>query len=284
MNSSDEIDVTTLFNAGSQNRENQGPLVAHMPVDKYSYEYNMNHKFRGKALIFNHEFFDLDFLKERKGTNVDRDSLMRTLKGLNFEVTDYNNFTTREIMDTLSKVAKEDHTDYDCICITVMSHGSTSFIFSKDTLYQHDSLWDHFTPDNCPTLAGKPKIFFIQACKGTGFDDGYTLPGTAITETDASSCESSYKIPTYADFIVAHSTIPGFVSWRDKDKGSWFIQSLCQELDEYGKKLDLLKLLTFVNQRVAVHYQTDSEFKQKQMPCISFMLTRLVYFTDKENK
>lgn len=250
MQNEDQIDVTTLFVAGKQDR-NSAPVAARMPVEKYAYEYNMNHKFRGKALIFNHEFFDLDFLNDRKGTNVDRDSLMRSLKGLSFDVTDYNNFTTREIMNTLSEVAKEDHTDYDCICITVMSHGSMSFIFSKDTLYQHDSLWKHFAPDNCPTLAGKPKIFIIQACKGQGFDEGYTFPGTSRTETDA-SIGSSYKIPTFADFIVAHSTIPGFVSWRDKEKGSWFIQSLCQELDQYGKQYDLLKLLTFVNQRVAI--------------------------------
>lgn len=264
MEREDQVDITTLFDVGKQDRNKgaEGPIFAHMSVEKFAYEYNMDHPFRGKALIFNHEFFDLDFLEARGGTNVDRDSLTRCLKGLNFEVQDYNNFTTREIMKTLEDVANEDHTNCDCICITVMSHGSMSFIFSKDTLYQYDSLWRNFTPDKCPTLAGKPKIFFIQACKGRSCDDGYTLPGTCRTETDACG-GSSYKIPMYADFIVAHSTIPGFVSWRDKEEGSWFIQALCQELEKFGKQYDLLKLLTFVNQRVAISYETDCDYRQK---------------------
>lgn len=38
-----------------------------------SMAYNMNHKKRGKALIFNQEKFQ--YLKERRGTNKDRDNL-----------------------------------------------------------------------------------------------------------------------------------------------------------------------------------------------------------------
>ena len=28
--------------------------------------------------------------------------------------------------------------------------------------------------------------------------------------------------------VIAFSTIPGYVSNRDKEKGTWFIQSLCK--------------------------------------------------------
>lgn len=279
MSSFEEVDVTTLFTTGKNDPRKIGKsAIAPMPVEKYSSEYNMNHRSRGKAIIFNHEYFNLEFLKPRHGTNLDRDRLIRSMKTLGFEVTAHNNFTTREVMETLESLSKEDHSDCDCICITVMSHGSMSFVFSKDSLYSYDSLWRNFTAENCPTLAGKPKIFLIQACKGSAFDDGFSIPYSS-TETDA--CCSSYKIPGFADFLVAHSTIPGFVSWRDRDEGSWFIQSVCKELDDYGKQYDLLKLLTFVNQRVAICFETDTNLRQKQMPCISSMLTRLVKFSDK---
>lgn len=80
--------------------------------------------------------------------------------------------------------------------------------------------------------------------------------------------------------------ILGFYSWRNTTRGSWFMQSLCAELQENGKKYDLLTLLTFVAQRVAYDYEsntpdTPTMHQQKQIPCTTTMLTRLLRFTDK---
>lgn len=95
----------------------------------------------------------------------------------------------------------------------------------------------------------------------------------------------------------------GFYSWRDETKGSPFIQCFCQELKENGKKYDILKLLTFVSQRVAVGYevveeeldeklknklkekQKQTEFQTqklnlKQIPSFSSSLTRILLFPD----
>lgn len=64
------------------------------------------------------------------------------------------------------------------------------------------------------------------------------------------------------------------------------MQSLCQELNENGKRYDLLTLLTFVCQRVAYDFEsntpdTPTMHQQKQIPCITTMLTRLLTFRDK---
>ena len=32
--------------------------------------------------------------------------------------------------------------------------------------------------------------------------------------------------------VIAFSTIPGYVSNRDKERGTWFIQSLCKVISE----------------------------------------------------
>ena len=67
-----------------------GPVIR-MPVERDSEVYNMNHPRRGTAIIFNHMYFDQRLgLKQRNGTNVDRDSLKSVLKGLDFEVRVYN--------------------------------------------------------------------------------------------------------------------------------------------------------------------------------------------------
>lgn len=85
---------------------------------------------------------------------------------------------------------------------------------------------------------------------------------------------------------VNRALLSGFFSWRNPDVGSWFIQALCEELDLHGRKRDLLSLMTSVNRRVAIEYQSyvpqNEKFHgKKQIPSIVSMLTRLVYFPDK---
>jgi len=60
-------------------------------------------------------------------------------------------------------VAAEDHSDADCLLVTVLTHGERSqFLHAQDSLYSVDNLWLPFTADKCMSLAGKPKIFIIQ--------------------------------------------------------------------------------------------------------------------------
>lgn len=60
-------------------------------------------------------------------------------------------------------VAQQDYTDCDCLVVTVLTHGvESNYLHARDVLYRVGELWQPFTPDRCPTLAGKPKLFFIQ--------------------------------------------------------------------------------------------------------------------------
>lgn len=57
----------------------------------------MNHKYRGKAIIFNHENFQIGDLKPRTGTGMDCYNLEASLKKLGFDVTPYVDLTLSEI-------------------------------------------------------------------------------------------------------------------------------------------------------------------------------------------
>lgn len=60
-------------------------------------------------------------------------------------------------------MAEEDHSKNDCLVVVAMTHGiSSSFIYARENPYPVEFLWNTFTADKCPTLAGKPKLFFIQ--------------------------------------------------------------------------------------------------------------------------
>ena len=46
--------------------------------------------------------------------------------------------------------------------MAVLSHGEMGILYASDQPYKPDRLWGHFNAEKCPSLAGKPKLFFVQ--------------------------------------------------------------------------------------------------------------------------
>ncbi|EDW01038.1 caspase-1 [Drosophila grimshawi] len=293
-NNADTIDAKGESSVGSTAAEEGGgaavvamnvnKYVARMPTERNAREYNMNHKKRGIAVIFNHKSFDIPSLSVRNGTNLDCEELRKAFENLEFEVSVHNDCKFRDILKHTEKASEMDHSDNDCIAIAILSHGEHGYLYARDVQYKLDNIWHYFTAQICPSLAGKPKLFFIQACQGDRFDGGIILE-KCVTETDGAS-SMSYRIPVHADFLFSYSTIPGHYSWRNPEQGSWYIQSLIKELNANGKKDNILDLLTFVSQRVAIDFESNVPMRpiqdrQKQIPCLTSMLTRILRFNDK---
>ena len=238
----------------------------------------MNHKHRGKCVIINNTHFDSPTLEERKGTQVDRDELTRCFRQLDFDVANWDEMKALQIRITIDKLAREDFSDHDCLVICVLTHGELNHLHAKDDKYYVEYLFDSFRSDRCKTLAGKPKIFIIQACRGDRLDKGTIL---SFDVEDSPSC--SVRIPQWADFLMAYSTVPGYSSWRNYTNGSWFIQAFVTALEEHYKEYDLLSIFTITNQKVAYDFESNTPqhpdfHRRKQIPFIASMLTRRVYF------
>ena len=48
--------------------------------------------------------------------------------------------------------------------ISVLTHGEAGKLYAHDTAYEIKTIVESFAADRCPTLAGKPKLLFIQVC------------------------------------------------------------------------------------------------------------------------
>ncbi|XP_047673283.1 caspase-7 isoform X1 [Tachysurus fulvidraco] len=246
-------------------------------------QYIMNHKRVGKCVIINNKNFNDDTgMNVRNGTDRDAGELFKCFKNLGFEVCIYNDQSCEKMTKILKKVSEEDHTDSSCFACILLSHGEEGMIYGTDGAMPIKDITFLFRGDMCKSLVGKPKLFFIQACRGSEFDDGIqTDSGTPhdVLETDASP---RHKIPVEADFLFAYSTVPGYYSWRNPGRGSWFVQALCNVLNESGKQLEILQILTRVNYMVANNFESwseDSSFSEKkQIPCVVSMLTKELYF------
>ncbi|XP_008411476.1 caspase-9 [Poecilia reticulata] len=267
--------------------------------------YKMDSSPCGYCLIINNADFEPQSeLSNRKGSNIDSEKLERRFLALNFTVEVKTNLKQRQIRHELSALSRKDHSQYDCCVVIMLSHG-TEVNHSRfpGAVYGTDGshitvqyITTLFNGKNCPSLQGKPKLFFIQACGGDERDVGFeaspeeTSPsvGGQDDQTDAIPTSSSSEslsmtdevdartsLPTPSDILVSYSTFPGFVSWRDTQAGSWYIETLDRILEENAATHDLATMLMMVNNEVS---QNSAKGLYKQMPGSFNFLRKLLYF------
>ncbi|KAH8236537.1 hypothetical protein KR026_004498 [Drosophila bipectinata] len=265
-------------------------IIISRPTSDDTYE---NCPRAGIALILNHR--DVKGQKARVGTERDRDDMKLTLQGFGFDVRPYDDLTFSDINDLLKEVALEDHSQNDCFVLVVMSHGTEGKVYAKDMAYPVERLWNPFLGDKCKTLKNKPKLFFIQACRGENLEKAVEFSSFAVMTRELVpqsvapvAQPITYAIPSTADMLVFYSTFDKFFSFRNVDDGSWFIQSLCRVLDVAASNeasqpegAELLRLLTAVNRKVAYEYQSNTKNEalnqMKEMPNFMSTLTKTFY-------
>ncbi|NWW60236.1 CASP8 protein, partial [Ifrita kowaldi] len=251
--------------------------------------YKMTSRPCGVCLILNNHNFakaregvlEHKHMKDRNGTDVDAAALRNVFSKLHFRVEEYRDLTAEEIRKTVKIFRNEDHEDKDCFVCCILSHGKKGIIYGVDGQeVPIRELTTSFTVQNCNSLAGKPKVFFIQACQGDAFHKGVNI------ETDSGEQDSSAErdarfqldcIPAEADFLLGMATLQDYVSYRSPRQGTWYIQALCQHL-EYScpRGEDVLTILTAVNQEVS--RKSCERDAKKQMPQPSFTLRKRLIF------
>ncbi|KAK2852351.1 hypothetical protein Q7C36_007552 [Tachysurus vachellii] len=257
-----------MSKAGEQRKSKTDPTM----------EYEMNHERRGLALIFNHEHFQ--FGQERRGTKIDRDILKQRFQALGFEVNIHDNKNKTEVLEEILKAAEMDHADADCFVCVFLTHGKEGQISASDDMINIKEITDPFRGDQCKSLVGKPKIFIFQACAGEKYEDAVTGMVGGFSDDTEEDLPYIYTIPAGADFLMCYSVAEGFYSFRDIKSGTFYIQDLCEMLEQHGSTLEFTELLTLVNLKVS---RRDAKMglgkmPKKQMPCFTSMLTKKLYF------
>lgn len=273
--------------------------------------YKMDASPCGVCLIINNINFEkASELNDRKGSNIDCDKLEKRFKELNFEVTVKRNLKSKRIRHEMASLAKKDHSKYDCCVVIILSHGTeASHNRFPGAVHGVDGpavpiqiITNYLNGQNCPSLQGKPKLFFIQACGGDekdiGFevspDDAQPSVGGIDDEMDAIPMSSSSdslstasdeldaraSLPTPSDILVSYSTFPGYVSWRDTEAGSWYVENLDRVLEENAVTDDLVTMLMLVNDAVS---QISAKGLYKQMPGSFNFLRKLLYFQSSQS-
>uniref|UniRef100_A0A5S6QA57 Caspase family p20 domain-containing protein n=1 Tax=Trichuris muris TaxID=70415 RepID=A0A5S6QA57_TRIMR len=234
-----------------------------LPKDYNENEYYKNSsRPKGLALIINNHRFK--GMPVRSGTDIDCMNLQRLFTQLGYVVKAKRDLSTKDMIESMLKFSQEkEHAKCDSAVVVVLSHGLHGEIYGSDgKLISVERLILFLDSYHCPALINKPKLFFVQACRGSHLDMGREINArddivrvstlirmVTLDENDAGDLRK--KIPSQADILIAYSTIPGYVSWRNSARGSWFVQAICEVFSKYACKEEVLHLLTRVNDVVA---------------------------------
>uniref|UniRef100_A0A3Q4H6P6 Caspase-8 n=1 Tax=Neolamprologus brichardi TaxID=32507 RepID=A0A3Q4H6P6_NEOBR len=245
------------------------------PVSENNYK--LTHNPRGWCVVFNNEIFTGTHLKDRKGTQKDADALNAVFTRLGFQVKIHNNCTAEQMKKKINDLGRINFTSDDVVF--VLSHGEKECVFGTDgERVLLKELTDPFTSKRASTLTGKPKLFFIQACQGDGYQKGYR-PCSREDENrkkeawQADDSSPDETVPELADFLIGMATVEECKSFRNTLTGSIYIQELCKQLKiaaERQEMDDILTVLTRVNREISKgEYSTH-----KPMPEPKYTLTK----------
>ncbi|KAL4710028.1 hypothetical protein ACJJTC_016006 [Scirpophaga incertulas] len=231
-------------------------------------------------LIFNHfEYKSTRYFRtkptSRSGTYEDVTTLKEVFKELGFnKVITHTDLTHEEILTITRQISAWDHTRTSCLAIVILTHGDIGGqLFASDKPYYLNDIVNIIIHGDV-NLVTKPKLFFVQACRGADVDDG-----RIVHDGEA---ENTIVVPSHIDFLVMQSSVEGFLSWRDR-KGSWLIQELCKVLSNHHDSMDLLQMITLTNRNIAINRESNtprdaSTHRKKQTPETRYTLTKLLKF------
>ncbi len=206
----------------------------------------MNNNNRGYALLFLNEFAGT--VDKLRCHDSDKASLNSCLSNLGFKVVLLENLTKQQTIDQLNKYAGRDHSNKDCFLCVFSSHGNEAgFMTSDRKLIDLTSEIPQIFSGKS-SLNGKPKLFFIDACRGRK-----ELGKVKITTGNGAATNQLY-IPEVCDIMIYYSSLYKYGS-AGFSSGSLFIQSFVKVFDQYGKKVQLMDLVTRTNYEVASNIQ-----------------------------
>ncbi|KAL9886250.1 caspase-8 isoform X1 [Glossina fuscipes] len=169
----------------------------------------------------------------RKGTDVDRDRLTKLFESLGYIPKVYDNLSHLEMVYRIRETVKSSII-YDSLIVFILTHGANGVVYGSNSIpVKISELQKIFCEES---FKNKPKILIIQACQ---------KDQPRIDEIISS--DASKKDPlSYADMLVALAAIPGTEALRDTQKGSWYIQTLCDIIEKGDKKKHIFDILTAV--------------------------------------
>jgi len=138
--------------------------------------------------------------------------------------------TEKRMTDELIRIQAElnlkHHRDCDALLFIFSGHGTwhksgTHLICSDNRTVSVREIQDKFASNNCKFLAGKPKLFYLDCCRGEN-----KIKTVKVTKGAPLSTRYTSNL---SDFYTHFATCPDYVAWiKGKEEGSHFLYAVSQ--------------------------------------------------------
>lgn len=237
--------------------------------------YRMTSRPHGLAVIFVNGKFDRNdhdtkvLLNNRAGAVKDEELFQSTFKFLGYTPVVHRNLSGAEMFEKMAELNNVDHSEYDSLVVCVSSHGNQRSIYGSDSVeVNRDEFCNSIK--SCPSLTGKPKLFFIQACRLP-----VVMADSPPGDQGATLCVATPLHPD-ADMLIANASTTDSAAYISPQYGSWFAKSLHRKLTDsklvYSRVLS--QILQEVNLEVCEQLGTTRDTQEPAIQCVE-VTTRL---------
>nr|XP_036676405.1 caspase-8 isoform X2 [Drosophila suzukii] len=210
----------------------------------------------GICLIINQHCFHRDVtedlkvdmilkLQKRDGTDVDKSRLIEVFSSMGYNVESHDDVNHLGIMDLIRRACDRSLLR-DSLVVCILSHGFEEAVYGANSIALRITDIENLLC-SYETLYNKPKLLIIQACQEEVVkkdeQNQIGLP-FKIDVTTQSPCQ-------HVNMVRAMSTVNGFPALRHTHMGSWFIQSLCDAIDQHSASEHIADILMIVTNVVS---------------------------------
>ena len=223
------------------------------------------HAANGLAIIVGNERSVVHKARALPGVKKDLEAMKATFETLRFATFPLFNPTSEQIKDAVKAAASSIRFPicYKRIAFVFAGHGDEGVIYTHTgPVDLGRDVYGPLQPCNACILANMPKLFFIDACRGSEGDEGVRIVSRG----------NDYRMPSFGNNLVAYSTLQSMKCFERIGGGGLWTQRVATQLctDEGS----IHEVLTEVNRLLA----KDTEmYKHVQQPTLTSSLHERIY-------
>ena len=215
----------------------------------------------GFALILTNDYCDdvAGSLKALSGTRADGKKMCETMQVLKFETHWEHNATATVMRRLVRETARCQYLpNYKRLVFVFSGHGKKHILCTQDGKQVNFlDIMKQFYPDQSPHIGTLPKLFFIDACRGS--------LSTQPVLISKGGHDVSLRVPEKSNFLVAYSTMPDHEAHEVQGQGGIWMSILAEKLST--TEASILDVLTAVNAKLCQGYRIDEKtcFQQPEL-------------------
>lgn len=199
-------------------------------------------------------------------------ALKQALSGLKFAVHLARNISTdalRGLVYGISCLRYHMVKDYCCIIFIFAGHGCEGdYLYMPDggTVQVGTDIVNPLVPENSVDIGSIPKVFLIDACRGTEDTKVVFVPRGSLDSSEArgGSLIHRIKVAARGEYLLAYSTMPRHKAYEIPGEGGVWLSTLARLLNERQHLQSFESLLTKVNEELKEKLQGAMNFQQPE--------------------